>query len=251
MTVPAGVPLHVRDHGGAGPAVLLLHGGGRDADDWRLVVPHLRAGGRRVVAMDLRGHGLSGPGPWSWPAALGDVAEVVAHLRLDRPAVVGHSLGGMVAALWAVEHPECPYASNVDGHGSPRSPDDYAGYDAETAQAAHRRVRAFYADLEAESTDPLLPEIVEAVAELDLFDVYRRTSCPLLIVSGRRLGFEHLLPAPVQEAFRAYRTRLVENLAAVAADVPLVSLARLPTDHEVHLQEPARLAELLLAHDPR
>jgi len=51
-------------------------------------------------------------------------------------AIVGHSLGGMVAALWATTHAECPLAVNIDGHGSPSSPGQYAGLEPKDALAA-------------------------------------------------------------------------------------------------------------------
>jgi pimeloyl-ACP methyl ester carboxylesterase len=114
--IDAEVPLAVRDHGGDGPDVLLLHGAGRTALDWELLAAALP--GFRVVAMDLRCHGLSGDGPWTWRALLEDVEAVIDRVGLERPAVVGHSLGGIVASLWASEHPECPAVVNLDGHWS-------------------------------------------------------------------------------------------------------------------------------------
>jgi pimeloyl-ACP methyl ester carboxylesterase len=116
VVVDADVPLVVRDHGGDGPDVLLLHGAGRTALDWELLA--LALPGFRLVAVDLRCHGLSGDGPWTWRALLEDVQLVIDRLGLDRPAVVGHSLGGILASLWATEHPECPAAINLDGHWS-------------------------------------------------------------------------------------------------------------------------------------
>lgn len=53
------------------------------------------------------------------------MAAVVDTLGLDRPAVVGHSLGGMVAALWAAGHSSCRLAVNLDGHGNPTRADQY------------------------------------------------------------------------------------------------------------------------------
>jgi alpha-beta hydrolase superfamily lysophospholipase len=49
------VELGVRDHGGSGDAVVMLHGKGRTMEDWRLVVPPLAQAGLRVVTADLRG----------------------------------------------------------------------------------------------------------------------------------------------------------------------------------------------------
>jgi pimeloyl-ACP methyl ester carboxylesterase len=106
------VQLAARDYGGPARDVLLLHGGGRSMDDWRLVAPLLVDAGMRVAAMDLRGHGRSGPALWRWQDAIADARAVVDHLGLVRPAIVGHSLGGMVAALWATSHEDCPLAVN-------------------------------------------------------------------------------------------------------------------------------------------
>jgi pimeloyl-ACP methyl ester carboxylesterase len=83
--------------------------------------------------MDLRGHGRSGNGPWSWDAALGDLAAVAVQLDLDRPSVVGHSLGGMLAALWAQRHPESGGAVSLDGTPPPSRIDQLPGLETEHA----------------------------------------------------------------------------------------------------------------------
>lgn len=53
------VPIALRDYGGTGSPVLLLHGAGGNLAYWDPVAP-LLAGHHRVVAVDLRGHGRSG-----------------------------------------------------------------------------------------------------------------------------------------------------------------------------------------------
>jgi pimeloyl-ACP methyl ester carboxylesterase len=73
LVIATDVQLATRDYGGPGQDVLLLHGGGRSMDDWRLVAPLLVDAGLRVAAMDLRGHGRSGPALWDgrtgWPTS--------------------------------------------------------------------------------------------------------------------------------------------------------------------------------------
>lgn len=133
-TVSAQVPIAVRDHGrlsGAGGGwrgdVVLLPAARGTAADLDAVAGPLRGLGYRPVAVEPRGHGDSGVGPWTWPAVLGDLADVVAELGLDRPAVIGHGLGGVIAALWGGEHPECPLVVSIDGHGNPTRPEQLGG----------------------------------------------------------------------------------------------------------------------------
>lgn len=111
----AGVALSVRDLGGSGAPVLLLHGAGNTLADMVPLATHLAAD-HRVVAMDLRNHGHSGDGRWEWDEVLGDVHAVISQLELVRPVVVGHSLGGMLAALYADRYADVAAAVNLDGH---------------------------------------------------------------------------------------------------------------------------------------
>ncbi|MFE1773396.1 alpha/beta fold hydrolase [Streptomyces sp. NPDC059008] len=138
-----GVELAVRDHGGAGPAVLLLHGAGRTLADWERVAP-LLAVRHRVLAMDLRGHGRSGEGavPWTFEVAVGDVAAVLAACGVPEAVVVGHSMGGMVAARCLELLPDTPAAVNLDGHGMGRA-EQYVGLDAAYVRERLGEVRKF------------------------------------------------------------------------------------------------------------
>lgn len=87
------------DHGGTGPAVLLVHGITECAQCWDPVVELLRPD-HRVVTMDLRGHGASGTADrYDLEAMAGDVVAVLQELDLIGTAhIVGHSLGGVVVS---------------------------------------------------------------------------------------------------------------------------------------------------------
>ena len=90
---------------GDGEPVVLVHGITESGANWDPIVARL-ADRYRVGVVDLRGHGRSGPGPDYGLASLaGDVAAVAAAAALDRPRVVGHSLGGMVATALAGAFP--------------------------------------------------------------------------------------------------------------------------------------------------
>ncbi|MER7012711.1 alpha/beta hydrolase [Saccharopolyspora sp. NPDC000359] len=155
----------VRDHGGTGPAVVLLHGAGGNLLAWRHFAPLLTTE-HRVISLDLRGHGHSGDGPWTWDDVLDDLDAVAAHLQLARPAVVGHSLGGMIAALWALRHPDCPAAISLDGHRAALThPENYAGLPEEQVHAQLARLRAVFDAQTAAAGQPMTPEQAAAVLE--------------------------------------------------------------------------------------
>ncbi|HVY48995.1 MAG TPA: alpha/beta hydrolase, partial [Minicystis sp.] len=94
----------------SGLTILLLHGFLDAGATWDLVAEHLVRAGHDVVAPDLRGFGQSdavGPGGYyHFPDYVADVAELVEALSPRRLAVVGHSMGGTVAALFAGARPE-------------------------------------------------------------------------------------------------------------------------------------------------
>ena len=82
------------------PPVFLVHGWGCSAYYYRKLVPSLVEAGRRVVALDLRGHGGSDKPVererYTGEAMADFVERAMDALDLDRPAVVAHSLGGAI-----------------------------------------------------------------------------------------------------------------------------------------------------------
>jgi pimeloyl-ACP methyl ester carboxylesterase len=91
--------------------VVLAHGWTEQLTYWGPVITHLRAGGLRVVAYDLRGHGRSQPaagGDYALERFGEDLEAVLAAADAGdgrEPAtVVGHSLGAMSIAAWAEHH---------------------------------------------------------------------------------------------------------------------------------------------------
>ena len=91
---------------GSGEPIVLIHGLGSHAGDWRGQTDGLSSA-FRVIAIDLRGHGQSDKpaGPYSVPLFARDVACVLRALQLGPAHIVGLSLGGAVAFQLAVDEP--------------------------------------------------------------------------------------------------------------------------------------------------
>lgn len=89
-----GVDLCAFTWDGGGPPILLAHATGFHARTWDAVVRRLP--GRRVIALDLRGHGRSAKPdePYTWDRFGADIAAVVQALHLHDVVGVGHSMGG-------------------------------------------------------------------------------------------------------------------------------------------------------------
>ncbi|TPK91460.1 MULTISPECIES: alpha/beta fold hydrolase [unclassified Mesorhizobium] len=99
--------LHAAEQGVGSKAIVLLHGFGGCHDVWRDVIS-LLAPPARTLAYDLPGHGLSLDFPGAGPARVAARA-ILADLSaraLKRVHLVGHSMGGAVAALMALAEPE-------------------------------------------------------------------------------------------------------------------------------------------------
>ncbi len=108
MRVPLGdIDLHVHERG-KGRALLALHGGpGLDGSVWFPALDPLATDGWRVLAVDLRGNGLSGgddPSTWTVPQMADDVESLIAELSLEEPVVMGWSFGSIVTQSHMARH---------------------------------------------------------------------------------------------------------------------------------------------------
>ncbi|HEY2942790.1 MAG TPA: alpha/beta hydrolase [Vicinamibacteria bacterium] len=101
-----GLNLYYEVHG-AGEPLILLHGGLGATEMFAAVLP-LLSKTRRVIAVDLQGHGRTADvdRPLSFEAMADDVAALMKHLGIGKADVMGYSLGGGVALRTAVQHPD-------------------------------------------------------------------------------------------------------------------------------------------------
>ncbi|MCD2110661.1 MULTISPECIES: alpha/beta fold hydrolase [Rhodococcus] len=108
---PNGVALAYREFAPSAAAarsvpVLLVHGMGGDGRTWTRFAGALVKAGRRVITVDLRGHGRSGrAASYRFGEFAADVAGLCAHLGVETVDLVGHSLGGHVGSLVAQQNP--------------------------------------------------------------------------------------------------------------------------------------------------
>jgi 3-oxoadipate enol-lactonase len=101
--------LFLRDTGGDGPVVMLLHGWMASADlNWYGAYGDLVDAGYRVLAIDHRGHGrgLRPLVPFTLADCAADAAAVLRRLELAPAIVVGYSMGGAIAQLVARDQPD-------------------------------------------------------------------------------------------------------------------------------------------------
>ena len=97
---------------GEGPPILLIHGFASNfqvnwvATSW---VKTLVAAGRRVIAIDNRGHGQSeklyDSALYSAPIMADDAARLLQHLRIEKADVMGYSMGARISAVLTMQHP--------------------------------------------------------------------------------------------------------------------------------------------------
>lgn len=273
-------PLHLVDHGGDGPPMLLVHGLGGSVENW-LLVAHLLARDHHVFAVDLPGFGRSPPaGRATTVEAFVDTVAALLRKRGGEPAVlVGNSMGGLVALLTASQHPDLvrgvvlvnPALPRYDGapidpvvravftlYALPGVGELYFRRVARRA-SAEASIRYFF-DLCGLDPKALPAHVMDAHRALHRYRrdlpwtdaAFLAAARSLLRVVFRRSGFEeHLrrVRAPVL-LIHGTRDRLVSilNARAIAKRREDFTFAELPTQgHVPMLEQPGEFAERVLA----
>ena len=124
FVVANGIRIHYWRTGSEKPVLVMLHGSSDDGLCWTSLAKELTSD-YDVILPDARGHGLSDPAKASDPAdaQAEDVAALIRELELDRPIVMGHSMGASSAAWFAAKYPEMARAIVLEDPGLlPRRP---------------------------------------------------------------------------------------------------------------------------------
>jgi 3-oxoadipate enol-lactonase len=191
--------------------IVLLHGLGEDRSTWAEVGAAFQTS-RRVYALDLRGHGNSDrPGKYSLELMRGDVLAFIGALDVRGVALVGHSMGGVVAWLVAQQRPAWLSHLVLEDGPPPRAgmpsvpfgdrPNEALPFDWQAAEAIVRQLN---------NPDPAWWTNVAAV------------TTPTLVIAG---GSASHIPQDL--------------LVEIAALLPNGRIATIPAGHHIHRTRPA------------
>ena len=255
--------LHVEHHGDGPRALVLAHGFGGSARNWR---PQIRAFREhfRVVTYDARGHARSAaggaPADYSLAAAVADLDAVVAACGDPSPVVGGLSMGAAVALAWATEHPDAlaalilaafpggpasgrgvsahaaEFAAAIDAHGLEAAGERYAwGTSSGLDSQGRALVRQGFLEHDPAALAHTLRGVLTELPSPEAWAVRLASlEVPVLVIAGDRDG-----------------AALDANRALAAAN-PRVEVATIPdAGHVVNLAQPAatndRVASFLRA----
>lgn len=233
---------------GRGPDVVLVHGLGSRIGHWLPAARHL-ARDHRVTLVELPGHGLAAmPRPLTLEQAADALDRALARVSPDPVVVVGHSLGGLVAAAEALRHPE-RVRSLVLVETALRPPvglADLPGLLEALDRSYEPLVRAAYVSFGRDSVQG--EQLYREVAQLDSSVVKRWIRLAWSADLSERIG---ALRAPllVVLAPRSWPDREPWHLTATALGYERASRARpvrvAGCGHFVMLDQPEKLAEII------
>lgn len=274
-----GLRMYVRNWGGEGRPVVLLHGLASTCRIWDFVAPIL-ARDFAVIAVDQRGHGDSGKPEhgYDFASVAGDAAALLEGRGIHRPVLVGHSWGADVALELAVARPDLLQGivfvdggtvdasaryNTLDDALAQMAPPDFSGVTPQQfiervrsggqwatligqhGQAAEDIILGNFETLEDGTLRAKLSRdnhlrIIRALWEHHPRELYTRVSCPVLMLPARQRGNPD-----------AYERTLArsESIAAAERLLPNSKTVWLEDSiHDVPVQRPELVAETIRNH---
>jgi pimeloyl-ACP methyl ester carboxylesterase len=189
-----GINLYYEIHG-TGRPLILLHGGLGSGEMFGPILPTLAAH-HKVIVPDLQGHGRTADidRPLDVGLMAGDIAALIGHLGLDKPDIMGYSLGGGVALMTAGRHPELVRRAVVVSAHIRRSAiyEDMLGQQGQVSAAAVEFMKdtpmyQLYQRVAPRPEDfPLLLDKIGAsmANDFDFSDMVRAIKVPTMFVAG-------------------------------------------------------------------
>jgi esterase len=200
--------LHYLDWGGSGAPILFLHGGGLNAHTWDCVALML-SDRYRCIALDQRGHGDSEWSPvldYRFGAHVGDIEGFIETTRLERPMLVGQSMGGLNSIAYATRHSDQMRAMVIV---------DVAP---EVSSWGAERIRAFTATPELDSPEAFLERAVKFNPIRDPAVLRRSLYYNLRETPAGKWAFKHDQRIRSEEGMRSFtedRQRLASELSKI------------------------------------
>lgn len=240
--------VHVLEVGSGDEVILLLHGTGRSVADWQEGLAERLARQHRVVGIDYYGHGSSdrdhgrSTGIALWAEQAVDVLDA---LEIQRVTVVGHSVGGCVAAIFTADHPERVDRAIFIGHGIAVDPIQIVPLVPGFGEIRMARTAIF-------------SDVFSAEHERRLKAAYaiRGTRSALLTFLRRQYTIDGL--RLVTGTYEDIRRPVLQVHGTEDASIPIAAARRLSprlgeshflpivgVGHDVHIEAPTRLAEAI------
>ncbi len=256
--VARGVKLHFYRTGGAKPPLVLVHGITDDGLCW-MPVAEVLAANHDVIMVDLRGHGKSEAPDYGYTREnlAHELADLILKLGVEKPILLGHSMGAATSLLLAALYPDLPGAILLEDPPpfwwqNPAAAQDtsrkngladwIAGNKRKTNAEliAEGRGNAAWSEAELEpwvnSKQRYSPKIVELVhaqmaVSTDFPNLMKQITCPAVIISAdKQLG---AASSP-------------EDIAALKAWVPQLQTAHIPgAGHNIRREQFARYMEVV------
>ena len=267
--------------GDAGRPVVLLHGLASNARIWELVAPELVLAGLVPLAPDLRGHGLTDKpdGDYGFETYRRDLLAFLDAAQVERPVLVGHSWGAMVALDYAAQFQMGPRAPAglvlVDGGvnqlddgpdqtweqvrerltpprlGGTSQEEFLARLSAWTGQwsADERVIQIILANFEVREDETIWPhltferhmQIVRAMWEFETYERFKRVRCPAWSI----LAVPPKPQNPAESDHLAHKQRGAEQARKTLPGLEVHWME--DTVHDIPLHRPAELARLIAA----
>jgi pimeloyl-ACP methyl ester carboxylesterase len=263
---------------GAQPA-LLLHGLASNARIWEPVAPYLVNDGLVPIAPDARGHGLTDKpdGSYGVEVYLRDLVAFVETAQLEKPILVGHSWGGLLALEYAVRFPagrrapaglvlvdggftQMDQAPGANWEDTLRrlTPPPLAGTSAESFlsmlsspgnkwQPDDQAAQAILANFEISSDELIYPrlslehhlKILRSIWEYQTYERFGRVRCPVLAIPASP-------PGPLGEGEQIHLELKRQGLVKAQASIKGLQVRWMKdTVHDIPLQRPSELAALI------